>query len=303
MMAEIERSASVIATEINTIKRQTAQSCLAAALEIGKRLHEAKALVAHGEWQAWLAENVDYSVSTANNLMKLQTEYGEQDQLTLFSTRRDEIFGALSPSKALALTKLPEEARAEFVQENDMEKLSVRELNAKVEALRAALQKEQDERAAQTMDAAKRAEELRKKADSAAAGEAKAAAQLEALKKKETASGEKLKALKDRVVELEAEQAQDRGGHDADEAELRQAIEAQTRSALQKEYEEKLQKLNARMDGTTWRMQTLIDILQSTWEQILSTLDDCANAETAQRIQSGLREMLQNWLDGLNKGQ
>ena len=50
------------------------------------------------------------------------------------------------------------------------------------------------------------------------------------------------------------------------------------------------------MDGTTYRLQTLIDILQSTWEQILSALDDCANAETALRIQSGLREMLQDWL-------
>lgn len=127
-------------------------------------------------------------------------------------------------------------------------------------------------------------------------------AQQKAQEKKETASVEKLKALKDRVAELEAEQAQGRGGRDAAEAELRQAIEAQTRSALQKEYEEKLQRLNARMDGTTWRLQTLIDILQSTWEQILSALDDCANAETALRIQSGLREMLQDWLHWLHEG-
>ena len=55
------RNISVIADELNAIKSQTS-GILTAALsyakrscfEIGKRLEEAKALVNHGEWGAWL---------------------------------------------------------------------------------------------------------------------------------------------------------------------------------------------------------------------------------------------------------
>ena len=74
----VMRDAGVIAREINFIKEQTKRQMLAASMEIGARLCEAKELVGHGEWEKWLCENVDYSQSTANNLMRIYREYGSQ---------------------------------------------------------------------------------------------------------------------------------------------------------------------------------------------------------------------------------
>ena len=49
-----DRTPFVIATEINTIRHQTRKILLAGALEIGRRLKEAKELLPYGEWGKWL---------------------------------------------------------------------------------------------------------------------------------------------------------------------------------------------------------------------------------------------------------
>ncbi|AFM01081.1 Protein of unknown function (DUF3102) [Desulfitobacterium dehalogenans ATCC 51507] len=71
-----ERTPLVIAAEINMITHQTKKILLASAVEIGRRLKEAKSLVKHGEWGKWLEESVSYSQQTAGRLMKLYEEYG-----------------------------------------------------------------------------------------------------------------------------------------------------------------------------------------------------------------------------------
>lgn len=129
--------AQKLANEINAIKRQTMRTVLMASIEIGEKLCEAKALVAHGEWERWLYDNVDYSQSTANNLMKIYREYGD-NQLDLFSAKpKSEIFGELSYSQAVALFALPAHERESFVEDHDMSAMSVRELNEEIERLKA----------------------------------------------------------------------------------------------------------------------------------------------------------------------
>jgi len=113
----INRTADVIAGEINAIKGQARQAILVSSVEIGCRLVEAKEVVPHGEWMAWLEHNVDYSQSTANNLMQIYREYGESQAL-----------GSLSYTKALALLSVPAEERDQFLTENDVEAMSAREL-------------------------------------------------------------------------------------------------------------------------------------------------------------------------------
>ncbi len=133
----MERTPAVIAGEINYIKRQAQQTLLAASVEIGRKLNEAKALVPHGMWEEWLTENVDYSQSTANNLMRIATEYGDE-QVSLFSGKSNsETFAALTYSQAVALFALPMDQRQEFVEEHDMEDLSTRELKEEIAALKA----------------------------------------------------------------------------------------------------------------------------------------------------------------------
>lgn len=133
----MERTPAVIAGEINYIKRQAQQTLLAASVEIGRKLNEAKALVPHGMWEEWLTENVDYSQSTANNLMRIATEYGDE-QVSLFSGKSNsETFAALTYSQAVALFALPMDQRQEFVENHDMEDLSTRELKEEIAALKA----------------------------------------------------------------------------------------------------------------------------------------------------------------------
>ena len=68
------RDSEIVAAEINTIKRQVQETMIAGSLRIGEKLQEAKSLVPQGEWGKWLEENVEYSQSTAENLMKLYRE-------------------------------------------------------------------------------------------------------------------------------------------------------------------------------------------------------------------------------------
>ena len=137
----MERTPAIIAGEINYIKRQAQQTLLAASVEIGRKLNEAKALVPHGLWEDWLTENVDYSQSTANNLMRIATEYGDE-QVSLFSGKSNsETFASLTYSQAVALFALPMDQRQEFVENHDMEDLSTRELKEEIAALKAETEK------------------------------------------------------------------------------------------------------------------------------------------------------------------
>lgn len=69
----------VLAGEIKLINQQTCdaiqQLALHGAIEIGKRLCEAKKLVGHGEWGTWLEKNVDYSQDTASRFMNVYKGY------------------------------------------------------------------------------------------------------------------------------------------------------------------------------------------------------------------------------------
>lgn len=155
------RSSDVIAAEINGIKEQVKKTVrgtmLSGAMEIGRLLLEAKAVVQHGEWGQWLQENVDYSQTTANDMMRLYTEYRDQ-QITLDGgPTNEELFGMLEPSKALALLSLPEQERKEFVQEHPVEDMSVRALKEEIAQIKA--EKEAAEAAASAAESAMKAAE------------------------------------------------------------------------------------------------------------------------------------------------
>lgn len=128
------RTIETIAIEINSIKDQTRKIMLHSSIEIGRRLTEAKEMMPHGEWMNWLADSVDYSQSTANNLMKVFKEYGS-DQLSLFGDNAEsEALGKLSYTQAVALLGIPAEERETFVKENDVDNMSTRELAEAVKA-------------------------------------------------------------------------------------------------------------------------------------------------------------------------
>lgn len=115
------RTPEVIAAEIRSIDQQARQYVLQSAIEIGRKLAEAKELVSHGEWGSWLKENVNYSQSTANNFMRISTEYANSQTLV-----------NLNYSQAVALLSIPAEEREQFAQEKNVSDMSTRELQAAI---------------------------------------------------------------------------------------------------------------------------------------------------------------------------
>lgn len=132
MIAESE--AEEIAVQINAIKRQTAANVLMNAVEIGRLLVEAKNRVGHGNWGAWLRDNVAYSISTAENMMRLYREWRGGEQIDMFGGNDFGIFEGLEPQKVLALLAVPKPERKEFIEENNVAEMSVRELREAIKA-------------------------------------------------------------------------------------------------------------------------------------------------------------------------
>lgn len=106
---------------------------LRAAIEIGRLLFEAKAMVEPGGWGRYIEEELPFSHSWANNYMKLYTEFGS-DQKSLFGD--SQAFMNLRPSQALEIIRLPEGEREEFMETHDVENMSSRELKAAIDELK-----------------------------------------------------------------------------------------------------------------------------------------------------------------------
>ncbi len=122
-----ERTPPVIAAEINMITCQTKKILLAGAIEIGRRLKEAKALVKHGEWIEWLEESVSYSRRTATRLIKLFEEYGPNFPEGSDGSNETPV-SHLTYTQALLLLGLPEEEREEFIAHHDVPGMTRQEL-------------------------------------------------------------------------------------------------------------------------------------------------------------------------------
>jgi hypothetical protein len=137
----IERTPALIAAEINSIKSQTRMMVLCNSIEIGRRLVEAKSMLEHGEWGKWLSESVDYSIRTAQNLMKIFEEYGS-NQISLFGDNaKTQALAHLSYTQAVALLGVPGEDREKFIEDNDIENMSTRELQQAIKERDEALRK------------------------------------------------------------------------------------------------------------------------------------------------------------------
>ena len=118
-----------IAEVTQDIRRKTGEFLLNA-IEIGRLLFEAKAMVEAGGWGKYIEEELPFSQSWANNYMKLYKEFGS-DQTSLFSN--SQTFLKLRPTQALELLALPAEDREAFMESHDVENLSTRQLRQEIQ--------------------------------------------------------------------------------------------------------------------------------------------------------------------------
>lgn len=197
-----QRDIKTVTTEIRTLHRQAQCMVLGYAIEIGRRLKEAKAMLDHGQWGPWLREEVDFSQSSANNFMRIFEEYGAQ-QVSLFGDANSQALGNLPYTHALRLLALPAEERESFAEEHHAEELSTRELEKLIRERDEARRAEQDaqEKAAAADKARAAAEELAKGAEDARRD---ALAAAERLKNAQAAEKDAKAAAKQAKAELKA---------------------------------------------------------------------------------------------------
>lgn len=197
MENQTPRDIETVTSEIKNICQQAQAMALMYAIEIGRRLKEAKAILPHGEWGNWLKEKVEFSQSSANNFMRIFEEYGS-GQISLFGqAANSQTLANLPYTKALKLLAIPAEDRDDFVKENDVESLSSRELDKLI--------RERDE-------ANKRAEEANRRAADAEAAQEQyrrqqefvnnAQEQIDLQKKSAMAAEEKAKELQEQMAKL-----------------------------------------------------------------------------------------------------
>ncbi len=250
------RNIETITGEILDAKRTGGE----AILTIGRCLIEAKGMLPHGEWKAWLEERVEFSQRTAQNFMRLAREFSNPQALA-----------DLGATKALVLLALPPEEREQFVAEHNVVDMTSRQLEQAI--------KERDEAKAK----AEQAEAGRKAAEE---DRDKLAEQMEALNGalraardcRESAEEEahrleqELEELRNRPVEVAVEtvvdqeairkarsEAQAEMQTKLDQAQEKQkqaeaAVEVLKRSLEEREKEEKRAELAADEDMATFKV-------------------------------------------------
>lgn len=213
------RTIGQVTQEINYLTAQAQRLVLGHAIEIGRRLTEAKGMLPHGEWGRWLREEVHYSGSSANNMMRIFDAYGAT-QMGLFGPEANcQTFGNLEYSKALALLAVPEEDREQFAQDVDAENISVRELKAQIKAR----EQERDEAENRAKGWEQKYAQAKKQEENRAADLTDALTQAEKAQAAEKAAREDMEA-KDAALKL-ANQRQ--ATHNAEVERLQKELEAE----------------------------------------------------------------------------
>lgn len=221
------RTLDMVAAEIRTFTA----SMLNNIIEIGRRMVEAKEMLPYGAFGKWIQENTGYSVSTANNFMRIYTEYGAA-QGSLFGGETEcQTFGKLSYTKALALLALPAGAREAFVESHDVDAMSTRQLQQAI--------RERDEARQEAEGTALRLQELEEARDKIA----------EAYQAAEREKGQ----LRERLRELEEKEAEPAA---ADPAEIEAAVDAALADQA-KENARQMQELQEKLRSATLQGEEL----------------------------------------------
>lgn len=249
-----EQKLSTIAAEI----RALTATALTTIIEIGRRMCAAKAMVKHGEWAGWLQQNTGYSSSTAENFMRIFNEYGA-DQISLFGdVEKSQTFGNLTYSKALALLSVPKSEREAFVQENNVDEMSTRELKEAIKAREAAEQAAQAEK--------ERADKWQQDYEEAQKEASKASQELEHAAASVVALKDQIKELESRPVEVAVER---------DEEAIKTAA-ADAKKKADAEWSKRVDQTTAELSAKTAKVEKL----EKDLADMLKRLEEAEKAKT-----------------------
>lgn len=290
------RDINTIASEIRYIQGDVQQYAAAGALKIGERLCEAKELLSHGEFGPWLKDEFGWTDRTAQKLMAVYREFGDSQKSLFGPEINTKTYSDLPVSKLYLLISVPESEREEFVKENDIAEISVREmekllkekkeaeenaresadaleeLNGKYAAVQAALRQA-------SADSAAAQEELERKA-AAAREEGRAAAAKQLAEEVNTAKlnvREAAAARKKAEEELQAAQAEaERYKAESEKLRADPEVSEEKLRELEEKYAEKLKAAEAQAklnDPTVAVFRVHFDAVQKEFREMLELIN------------------------------
>lgn len=279
-MNDLTRDAALIAQEINQIKAEVRDTAIRGAIEIGKRLMEAKSVVPYGSWGKWLEDNVSYSERTAQDLMRIAREYSRTETETLSQIQNKE--------QAVLLLALDARERATFVEEHDMQTISTRELEDELRRMREEDARKQltiEELVGQVNTMTVQLTEMA--GEPAPAADAEASRRAEELEKQLQEANRKVaEAEKRRLQDLEAEQAKTR----AEQEKARKAAQEKNEAdSLLQQQEKKLRRME---DELSQARDNVREVLPQSVEDELRRL-------RAQAVRTGAESDLRAAFDAL----
>ena len=327
---QTQRTPDIIGAEIRGLTQQAKTMTLWFGIEIGRRLTEAKEMLEHGQWLAYLKEQTEFSQPSASRLMRLYDEYGAK-QTSLFGAELNySTLNNLSISNALRLLAVPEDEREEFAEKHDVEHMSARELDELI--------KQRDEA---EQRAARAEEQVQQAADGAAKADEqyqKAKQELHLLREKlgnaeaqKAAAEKELSELRERPVEVAVEVDEKavveavtaaRAKNDAEWAEkmakvkneLSEAgLKAEKLKAKIKKAEEKAEEKAAELERLK-KSQTLSDPNTAVFKQIFEQVQEdfnklhgsllkvrASDPDTAQKLTAAVRALVDKMQGALNE--
>ena len=129
------KSTEQLAAEVNVRYHQAEGLANMSAMmlaDAGRRLIEIKGRIPHGQFESWCADNLEFSKSKAEKMMKLAERV--DDESSLFS--KTETFTDIGISRVWALLAAPEEVAAEVIETHDVSDMTVRELKEEIARLK-----------------------------------------------------------------------------------------------------------------------------------------------------------------------
>lgn len=326
---QTQRTPDIIGAEIRGLTQQAKTMTVWFGIEIGRRLTEAKEMLKHGQWLAYLKEQTEFSRSSAGRLMTIYKKYGAA-QTSLFGAEANyPTLNNLSISNALRLLAVPEDEREEFAAEHDVEHMSARELDELI--------KQRDEA---EQRAARAEEQVQQAADGAAKADEqyqKAKQELHLLREKlgnaeaqKAAAEKELSELRERLVEVAVEVDEKaveeavtaaRAKNDAEWAEkmakvkneLSEAgLKAEKLKAKIKKAEEKAEEKAAELERLK-KSQTLNDPNTAVFKQIFEQVQEdfnklhgsllkvrASDPDTAEKLTAAVRALVDKMQGALN---
>lgn len=317
---EEARTLDVIASEIKVIEKQTTQAVLAGAIEIGKRLSEAKEKIDHGEWETWCDEHLNYSRAWASKLIKISEEYGDENSAYFKAISNVNTSSHLSISNALRLLQVPENEVENFVEEHDVSEMKVKELEDEIKRLKEELDSKELEKEDTENEAYIEAEELKEKLQAAEkeieelrSHVARSGANTEEANKEAVKAEKALEKAEEQVQKLKAQLKE---AEEKKEAEIKERIagakktieEDAKRDAkrdAQRELNEahaeneRLQKQLAQSNNEAIAVHKVkMGNIKDTYTDVLANIDKMPN-EDRERIRAGFKKFMQTLTDAI----